>query len=116
MHSTTTYYYRRQLPLTYAWAVTIAIHKTQGRTLDHIVVDPTGIFDRGMAYISISRTKSIDGLHLLAPLKSEHVLLKEADSVSVNEELQRLHTLFNDTESQRSSIISTANTRYFAYA
>ena len=93
--TTTTFYYRLQLPLTYAWAVTI--HKTQGRTIDHIVIDPEGIFDRGMAYVAISRTKSLQGLHLLSQLKPAAILQREADNNLVKIELQRLHDLFTET-------------------
>ena len=60
-----------QIPLVHAWAFTV--HKTQGLTFDTLAFDPKRIFDDGMAYVALSRTKSIDGLFLLSPLLPEHI-------------------------------------------
>ena len=52
---------RTQLPLTLAWAVTI--HKSQGTTLEKVVVElgPTD-FTPGLAFVAISRVKTLKGL------------------------------------------------------
>ena len=56
---------RSQFPLTLAWATTI--HKVQGLTLNEIVADIEGSsrFSPGQAYLSLSRVKTLAGLHII---------------------------------------------------
>ena len=59
------YVYRTQFPLILAYAVTI--HKCQGLSLDCAIIDLSDkVFADGMAYVALSRLKSLAGVHLVA--------------------------------------------------
>ena len=82
------YVYRKQFPLILAYAVTV--HKCQGLSLDCAIVDLSdAVFCAGMAYVALSRVRTLDGLHLIA-FDPKSIMV----SVKCLSEINRLRQLY----------------------
>lgn len=61
-----------QFPVRLAWAITI--HKSQGLTFEHALIDAHAAFAHGQVYVALSRCKTLDGMVLSAPITKEAVI------------------------------------------
>jgi len=76
-----------QYPLKLAWALTV--HKSQGMTFNHVVLDFVGgAFTGGQTYVALSRCTSIDGISLLKPITQRDIF--------VNSDVVNFSRTFND--------------------
>ena len=61
-----------QLPFRLAWAVTI--HKSQGKTFDHVLIDlERGAFTTGQTYVALSRCTSFEGIVLHRAVRASSI-------------------------------------------
>ncbi|MBO4556190.1 MAG: ATP-binding domain-containing protein, partial [Elusimicrobiales bacterium] len=63
-----------QFPLQLGYALTI--HKSQGKTLDHAVIDVRhGAFAHGQLYVALSRTRRKEDMRLMGKIYEEDIII-----------------------------------------
>ncbi len=90
-----------QLPLRYAWAITI--HKSQGMTLDAAEIDLSKSFGFALGYVALSRVRDIESMKLLgantnAFLIHPHIHKIDKDLRNQSNKAVMAISKYNDTE------------------
>lgn len=75
-----------QYPLRLAWAITV--HKSQGLTFDHAVLDINESFAHGQAYVALSRCRTLEGMVLSKPLATRSIITDASVNSFINKELE----------------------------
>lgn len=75
----------RQYPLRLAWAITV--HKSQGLTFNHAVLDITDSFTHGQVYVALSRCRTLEGMVLARPLSPGSVITDASVNAYIDREL-----------------------------
>ena len=82
-----------QYPVRLAWAITI--HKSQGLTFQHAIIDAGDSFAPGQVYVALSRCTSLDGLILRSKIvpssiSTDRLVIDFARRETAGQELDRL--------------------------
>ncbi len=62
----------KQIPLKLAWAITI--HKSQGLTFNHAVIDAQSSFAHGQVYVALSRCRTLEGMVLSSRIDERSII------------------------------------------
>ncbi|CAF1293661.1 unnamed protein product [Adineta ricciae] len=94
---------RRALPLVPAYSITT--HKSQGQTLNKVVINlklPNDTDDIAAVYVPLSRVKRLDDLIILRHFDYKVLAIKRSKSQVI--EMQRLDKLYMETQMRFSEL------------
>lgn len=92
-----------QIPIKPAWALTV--HKCQGLTFNHVVIDFVGgAFTGGQAYVALSRCTSLEGITLLKPLSERDIIVNMA-VVDFSRQFNNRQIMNDAMEQERATIL-----------
>ncbi len=92
-----------QIPIKPAWALTV--HKSQGLTFNHVVLDFVGgAFSGGQTYVALSRCTSLEGITLLKPLSQRDIIVNMA-VVDFSRQFNNRQAINDALEQERANIL-----------
>ena len=92
-----------QIPIKPAWALTV--HKSQGLTFNHVVLDFVGgAFSGGQTYVALSRCTSLEGITLLKPLDERDIIVNLA-VVDFSRQFNNRQIINEAMEQERANIL-----------
>lgn len=92
-----------QFPVKAAWAITI--HKSQGLTFDHAIIDVSGSFAHGQAYVALSRCRTLEGMILTTPIPKGAIIADEFVSAYSREVRSKVLTQRQFEEMQQAYVL-----------
>ena len=92
-----------QVPLRPACALTI--HKAQGLTFDHVIIDAAAAFAYGQVYVALSRCRTLEGLVLSSPIT--------ANCAFDNSEVNSFHASFQSEKDIANQLPAYQSQYYF---
>ena len=101
-----------QYPLRAAWAVTI--HKSQGLTFDHVIIDAASAFSFGQVYVALSRCRTLEGIVLSSPI-SQSCLYNNADVSQFHDDFMPVSEMQRQLDSARDEYYMTILKECFSF-
>ena len=102
-----------QYPLKAAWAVTI--HKSQGLTFDHVIIDAASAFSFGQVYVALSRCRTLEGIVLSSPI-SQSCLYNNSDVSGFHDEFKPISEMEKGLQDARDAYYMNILNECFCFA
>ena len=102
-----------QYPLRAAWAVTI--HKSQGLTFDHVIIDAASAFSFGQVYVALSRCRTLEGIVLSSPI-SQSCLFNNSDVSGFHDEFMPVSEMERGLQEARESYFMNILNECFSFS